>query len=138
HYQYTISCFPTALHFPLVWITQNPLDSKLFAGELRDITGRHDFSCFSIPRHDGRTTECMVSRAELEVRKSRFQIHLEANRFLHKMVRSIVGACYDVARKNRSPGLIKSIFSNEFDGEHTWAPSCGLCLKKVSYPDYEF
>jgi tRNA pseudouridine38-40 synthase len=133
HYQYCIARKPTALYGHLVWSVNMCLDRELFLQELREILGTHDFNRFSIPRHDGKSTECHVSRAELEEKGNLLIVHIEADRFLHKMVRSIVGACFDVARKRHAPGLIKAIFTNEFTGEHTWAPSTGLCLKEIGY-----
>jgi tRNA pseudouridine38-40 synthase len=138
YYTYTISLKSTALYHDLVWTVNYRLSPELLAAELDQVKGRHDFRAFSIPRNDGKSTECQISRAELEVRNSLFIIHMQADRFLHKMVRSIVGACYDVSRKYHSPGLIKSIFEKKFEGEHTWAQSSGLCLKKVGYSDYEY
>ena len=63
---------------------------------------------------------------------------LEANRFLHKMVRSIVGACFDVARGALPGTLIRDILAGSYPGERTWAPAHGLCLEKVVYRDYEY
>jgi tRNA pseudouridine38-40 synthase len=133
YYQYKISLKPTALEFPLVWIVHYPLDIKLFSDELSCVIGKHDFKSFCIPRNDGKSTECEIFRADLELKEEQLIIHIEGNRFLHKMVRSIVGTCYDVARKHHSAGLIKAIFNQSFNGERTWAPACGLCLKKVEY-----
>ena len=45
---------------------------------------------------------------------------LSADRFLHKMVRSIVGACFDVARGARPPGLAQGILDDTYRGEWTW------------------
>jgi tRNA pseudouridine38-40 synthase len=63
---------------------------------------------------------------------------LEANRFLHKMVRSIVGACFDVARGALPETLTRDVLAGNHKGERTWAPAHGLCLEQVKYRDYEY
>ena len=137
-YVYTISTRPTALHSNQVWTVREFLDMDLLESELALIRGTHDFSAFSISRKDGKSTDCTILKSYSSSHQGKICIHLEANRFLHKMVRSLVGACYDVSRKHHAPGLINAIFSKEFEGERTWAPPYGLCLKKVRYLDYEY
>jgi tRNA pseudouridine38-40 synthase len=137
HYLYTIALRPSALDYGRVWASRFNLNPDRFHSELESVRGDHDFNRFSIPRHDGKSTRCRVNLAELEIHGDRFLIRIAADRFLHKMVRSIVGACYDVARNKKPCGLIKSILNEEFSGEWTWAPAHGLCLQRVKYKDYE-
>jgi tRNA pseudouridine38-40 synthase len=142
-YRYRIALRPTALFHHMSWHPGFPLDLELFRAELRDVIGPHDFVNFSVPREDGKSTACEVLRAEAESDGTFLIVTLSANRFLHKMVRSIVGASFDVARKAQPPGLIRRILAGEFGprgggGEWTWAPAQGLCLEKVAYGDYEY
>jgi len=137
-YRYTIIFRPSAIHYARTWYCPYTLDQDYFKSELKDTLGRHDFLGFSIPRMDGKSTDCIIYKAELEAREYRFQIILRGNRFLHKMARSIVGACYDVSRKKHAPGLTKSILQMNCRVERTWAPGIGLCLTKVGYKDYEY
>jgi tRNA pseudouridine38-40 synthase len=139
HYIYRISLRPRALNRHWVWEPPcKALDTGLMARELECINGSHDFLPFSIPRNDGKSTMCKINKTSLESADELILIHIEGDRFLHKMVRSIVGACVDVARKRFPPGLVNSIFKGTFNGERTWAPAKGLCLEKVGYSDYEF
>ena len=137
-YRYRIALRPTALDRAQAWDCGYVLDVARFRAELRDVCGSHNFVNFSVPRKDGKSTDCDVLRADAESDEMFLTVHIEANRFLHKMVRAIVGACFDVARKARPPGLIKRIREGTYDGEWTWAPARGLCLEKVAYRDYEF
>lgn len=138
YYRYRIALRPIALHAETAWICNFPLDVGLFARELNQVIGLHNFANFSVARGDGKSEDCTVVRAEIELSGIFLFVHVEANRFLHKMVRAIVGAGFEVARKRRAPGLVQSILSGGFDGEWVWAPPGGLCLEKVKYSDYEY
>jgi tRNA pseudouridine38-40 synthase len=137
-YRYRIALRPTALHGHISWFPGMPLDPVRFRGALEDVVGTHDFINFSVPREDGKSTLCEVLRAEAESDGVFLTVTLEANRFLHKMVRSIVGASFDIARGAQPGTLMKDILAGTFQGERTWAPAHGLCLEKVAYRDYEF
>jgi tRNA pseudouridine38-40 synthase len=133
YYRYTLSLGPTALDKHRVWEVYGGVNPSWFRSELQSLLGTHDFNGFSIPRKDGKSTLCTLTRGDLEVEGSRWVVHIQGDRFLHKMVRSIVGACYDVARGKHSLGLVQSILTNTFSGERTWAPPQGLVLWEVGY-----
>lgn len=135
-YRYRIALRPTSLLGHISWYTGYPLDANLMAAELADSIGQRDFVNFSVPRDDGKSTECQVLRAEVQAETDFLIVTLEANRFLHRMVRSIVGASFDVARGALAPGLIRQVLAGTFGGERTWAPAKGLSLEKVKYADY--
>ncbi len=138
YYQFRLSRRRTALYHHLQWTYFVPLDKFLFNSELQSILGVHDFNHLSISRNDGKSTLCEVTRAELECTDAYWTVHIRANRFLYRMVRCIVGACYDVGRGKFPPGTIKKIMDGRFKGEWTWAPACGLTLIKVGYKDYAY
>ncbi len=137
-YRYRIALRPSALLGRVSWHPGLPLDPDRFRRALADVVGKYDFMNFSVPREDGKSTWCEVLRADAETDEAFLTVTLEANRFLHKMVRSVVGACFDVARGAHPVGLIKEILAGGFRGERTWAPAHGLCLERVKYSDYEY
>ncbi len=156
-YRYRIALRPTALHAHLSWHPGFPLSVARLADELRSVVGRHDFVNFCVPREDGKSTDCHLLRADaaivpmaggtpaagrsgagspgVEDGDGFLVITVEGDRFLHKMVRSIVGAAFDVARGAHAPGLSAAILAGTFKGERTWAPAKGLCLEQVKYAD---
>jgi len=136
-YLYRIARRPVALMRELSWHPGFPMDLELFRAELLKIIGKHDFVNFSLPRDDGKPTLCTLVRAEVESEGSFLHVRVEADRFLHRMVRSLVGACFEVARGMHAPGLVEAIFEGRFQGSRIWAPPQGLCLEKVTYPDYD-
>jgi tRNA pseudouridine38-40 synthase len=137
HYVYRIALRPVALLDGISWHPPWPFDSAVFTAELRSALGKRDFLSFSIPRHDGKSTLCDLTSVETARAGAFFEVRITADRFLHKMVRSLIGAAFDVARGAREPGMIHAILEGRFDGERFWAPSKGLCLEKVRYPDYD-
>ena len=137
-YRYRIALRPTALFAATSWHPGMPIDQDRFRAALADVIGTHDFVNFSVPRDDGKSTACEVLRAEAGDDAAFLIVTLEANRFLHKMVRSIVGAAFDVARGAIPEGSLREILGGRFARERTWAPAQGLCLEKVAYKDYEY
>lgn len=165
YYQYHISTrrSPTRRH--TVFPAPARFDPFLLAAELANAVGRNDFANFCIPRDDGKSTSCRVLRADVEERRTDglFIVHLEADRFLHRMVRALVGAAFEVARGRLAPGLVAERLrtaaetgtgpgasragteaprtgpgSQNGDGPFYWMPAPGLCLEKVRYDDFEF
>ncbi len=136
-YVYRIALRPVALLDPISWYPPWPFDPGLFTAELKTALGKHDFLSFSIPRNDGKSTLCDVNLVETRQEGPILEVRIRADRFLHKMVRSLIGASFDVARGAQQPGLIRAILEERFDGERFWAPPRGLCLEKVRYPDYD-
>jgi tRNA pseudouridine38-40 synthase len=134
-YLYRIALRPVALLAPVSWHPAWPFDARLFAAELKSALGKRDFLNFSVPRDDGKSTLCDLLRADTERAGAFLHVHIEADRFLHKMVRSLIGAAFDVARGAHASGLVAAILENRFEGERFWAPPQGLSLEKVSYPD---
>ncbi len=135
-YLYRIALRPVALLHALSWHPGYPLNLELLQAELQSALGKHDFVHFSVPRHDGKSTQCNLLRAEARQDGAFLDIHVEADRFLHKMVRSLVGAAVEVARGAHPPGLIRAVLEGRFQGTRIWAPPRGLCLEKVKYSDY--
>lgn len=136
-YLYRIALRPMALMRELSWHPGFAMDADLFQSELRTALGDNDFVNFSVPRDDGKSTRCHLIRADAVREEDMLLVRIEANRFLHKMVRSLVGASFDVARSIHPPGLIQAVLQGEFQGTRMWAPPQGLCLEKVAYPDYD-
>jgi tRNA pseudouridine38-40 synthase len=136
-YVYRVALRPVALLDPVSWNPPWPFDPELFVAELKTALGKHDFLSFSVPRNDGKPTLCDVNLVQATRAGAFLEARIRADRFLHKMVRSLIGASFDVARGAQAPGLIRAVLEGRFDGERFWAPPRGLCLEKVGYPGYD-
>jgi tRNA pseudouridine38-40 synthase len=94
-------------HF-LAW-ERHPLDAEAMARAGRVLLGEHDFSAF-------RTVHCQAPHARrelqaLEVRREGEELifELQANAFLHHMVRNIVGTLLEVGRGDRPEAWVGDV-----------------------------
>ena len=137
YYQYTLYTRPVALAREYGWeCGRVPLGIDIMEAEAKSFIGTHDFNDFSIPRHDGKSTECILTEFRLERRDHVLIWHIKGNRFLHRQVRSMMGMLFDVGRGRHKPFSVEAIFAHTFKGERTWAPPQGLVLENVEYADY--
>jgi tRNA pseudouridine38-40 synthase len=119
------------------WPVGRPIDTSLLSAAARPLLGEHVFRAFAVkgtaPADD--THACVIARAEWEIGPSDAVFHVEANRFLHHMVRFLVGTMVDVASGRRPltdiPALLAAPTNDETSAP---APPDGLCLEAVTYP----
>jgi tRNA pseudouridine38-40 synthase len=102
--------------------------------------GKHDFSSFSkenpaVPDH-----VCEVRESCFEIHEDYYLYRIRATRFLHNMVRRIVGALVNISHMELEPELILQ-WLEEKQARQTLifpAPPQGLYLKDVVYPPEKF
>jgi tRNA pseudouridine38-40 synthase len=102
------------------------------------LLGSHDFSAFCIAASGTRNRRCAVERALWvpEERPGDWRFEMEANRFLHGMVRAVVGTLVDVGTGRREEGdVIAALESRDRRRAGRSAPAYGLILERVDYPD---
>ena len=108
------------------------LEAMQRAGSL--LTGRHDFSSFAAAGCTVQNKYREISHSVLKRRGSMLTYRVEANGFLHHMVRNIVGTLVEVGFGKRSAGQIPALLAA---GDRTQAgptaPPQGLCLARVWY-----
>ena len=141
-YEYTLYAAP--VRQPLLnkyaWhVPANLFDLEAIQRAASILVGTHDFATFGQPPQ-GENTVRVVNRSELLVMpgsKPDTQVvryRIEANAFLYRMVRRIVGALVRVGSGNLSVEEFEAAF-RAADG--TWpnptAPAHGLCLVEVTY-----
>ena len=135
YYVYTIFTRPVALLRDFGWeIGHLPIDYDLMQREAKSFIGEHDFIRFCIPRNDGKSTLCNLTRFELiKVSDYMGQWHIQGNRFLHRLLRAMVGSLFDVGPGRYPEGTVNEIFADRFKGERTMAPPQALVLEDVIY-----
>ena len=128
YYVYSIFTRPVALLRDFGWeIGHLPIDYDLMQREAKSFIGEHDFIRFCIPRNDGKSTLCNITRFELvQVSDYMVQWHIQGNRFLHRQVRAMVGTLFDVGRGRYPEGTVKEIFADRFKGARKMAPPPAL------------
>jgi tRNA pseudouridine38-40 synthase len=123
---------------PYCWAILKPLDMAAVRVAAAVLEGRHDFKAFSAlnGREPGEVSGTVRSlrRLQVGVRGRRVRVTAEADGFLYKMVRSLVGAIVAAGEGKLTAGEIRSILSS---GVRTapiqTAPAQGLFLQRVLY-----
>ena len=122
------------------WLLHHPhsLDVALMKKAAEFLIGCRDFSSFSVNVRDeeGRKKNAVRTMRKIKILKKGplITIQLEADGFLYRMVRSIVGTLIKVGEKKMSIGDFKKVINKKnraFAGQ-TVLPQ-GLCLMKVTY-----
>ena len=101
---------------------------------LNFLLGEHDFSSFKSSGTLNPSKVCFITRAEVEKLGDRVFIHLEGNRFLYNMVRTIVGTLLEIEGHHLPVEHMKEVLEakNRRKAGQTVSPF-GLTLMKVSY-----
>jgi tRNA pseudouridine38-40 synthase len=121
------------------WAYPRPLDRSRLAAETAAIVGEHAFRAFAVrgtaPEPDDH--RCAVREARWEEGSGTLAFCVEANRFLHHMVRFLVGTLLDVASGRREPGTTARLLAAPTnDDVSPPAPAHALFLERVTYPDH--
>jgi tRNA pseudouridine38-40 synthase len=119
------------------WPVGRPLDIARLADAAALLPGRHVFRAFAVkgtaPAEDDHT--CHVTRAEWSLDGTDAVFHVEANRFLHHMVRFLVGTMVEIAAGRRPAADLPALLSAPTNDETSPpAPPDGLVLEQVTYP----
>ncbi len=134
-YRYQISTRRTAFFKRLVWWVRQPLDLAAMQQAATALVGRHDFSSYADRVEEQREPRVRVREASL--RKSDFLITftIEADHFLPRMVRRIVGVLVQIGLGRLPVEALARFLATPVDDPAQWtAPPSGLFLEKVIYP----
>ena len=130
-YQYRILINPSPLRQRFAWVVKYNLDLLKMRSAAKLFLRNKDFSIFcKVKDKDGQ-----VKMDSIRIKKigDEILISIEANRFLYKMVRRIVGALTDVGRRHRSLDDIKNSVKSIKHRTLMCAPAQGLILVQVKY-----
>ncbi|MDR2694372.1 MAG: tRNA pseudouridine(38-40) synthase TruA [Chitinispirillales bacterium] len=137
-YIYYFSDRKSPINYKRVWMIYYPVDWERIASEAKHIVGRHDFTAFCASGADSDDKECDVASAALSLGENGVRTFtIEANRFIYKMVRSLVGTLVDIGRGRLSAAMDAIIGSRDRSMAGETAPACGLVLEWVGYPPAE-
>jgi len=133
-YSYRIATTPTPFGRDRHWQVFEPLDSALLSAAAAIVVGEHDFSgfCRSESRKDD--NRCRVSESRWQRDEGVFLYWICADRFLHEMVRLLVGTMVDIGRGHFSLERMTEILESgdvRLCGDA--APAHGLTLELVEY-----
>jgi tRNA pseudouridine38-40 synthase len=119
----------------IAWHVPAPLDLTAMRTALAALRGRHDFSAFCAAAGTAAPPVCTVHAVHIVRRRERVAILISADRFLHHMVRNIVGSVVDVGRGAQRAGWLGDVLaSGDRARAGPTAPAHGLVLVRVRYP----
>jgi tRNA pseudouridine38-40 synthase len=120
---------------PFCWSVRPPLDFAAMRAAAAVLRGRHDFRAFSASGGEEREDTVRDLR-RLEVRGSgrRWRVVAEADGFLYRMVRSLVGALVAAGKGKVTPAeLAQMVQDRQRPPAVVSAPAAGLFLWRVHY-----
>jgi tRNA pseudouridine38-40 synthase len=121
---------------PFEWALGKALDIELLRAAARVVRGEHDFRAFAA-KADKPHHRCHLILAEWELRPASqgVSFHVEADRFLQRMVRMLVGTMVDIGLGRRPLEDMSSLLLRT-DNQDTSppAPPQGLYFAAATYP----
>ncbi|MCX7726049.1 MAG: tRNA pseudouridine synthase A, partial [Chitinispirillaceae bacterium] len=136
-YSYFLASRKLPLLYKRAWMIKGSVDWDKITEEINYLKGEHDFSSFCASGSDSDTKICKVSYVSFEKRDGYFVFSIEADRFLYKMVRSIVGTLVDIGRGKLSRNISEIIEKKDRKYAGMTAPAWGLVLENVIYAEVE-
>jgi tRNA pseudouridine38-40 synthase len=119
----------------LAW--NRPADLTRMNAAAAAVTGEHSFRAFAVkgtaPEKDDH--HCHVSRAAWRAREGGLAFDITANRFLHHMVRFLVGTMLEIGEGRREPVVMSELLAQDDNHKVSQpAPPHALFLERVEYP----
>lgn len=132
-YQCNIQDLSSLLYRNQCWVLKS-LDITKLNDVAKIIIGKHDFLSFSKFRKEIKNTICIISESKWH-KENQFIIYdIKGNRFLHHMVRYLVGSMIAVSEGKISIPEFMNLLNNPRKEVRIFkAPPEGLILKKVLY-----
>jgi len=133
-YKYRLYRGRTALSKRYVWEVLYSVNLDKIRKATEEIQSEHDFSSFCVAESAKDNSVCNVTLASWEEYGDELLLKIEANRFLHTMVRSLVGTLVEVGRGYFSVEDFSDIMkAKDRRKAGPTAPACGLHLVEVKY-----
>jgi tRNA pseudouridine38-40 synthase len=137
-YHYVIYNHPIRpTHFPqgVLWYPYL-LNEKLMQAGADYLVGTHDFSAFRDKECQAKHPIRTIHRIDIQRYGHLIVLDIQANAFLHHMVRNIVGTLLPVGQAFKAPIWVDAVLSAQKRSEAgVTAPAQGLYLTAVNYPE---
>ncbi len=135
-YHYYLSPRRTALWRNFCWQFFQPFDTHILHRLAKQVIGEHDFGAFSRVAVQSGHKRCWVYESRWFQQGEMWVYRIAANRFLHGMVRTLVGTMMEVARGKMTEEQFRSLFEvRDRKAAGPAAPARGLILEAVEYDE---
>jgi tRNA pseudouridine38-40 synthase len=137
-YHYYASGQPRALGRATRSLVRPEPDWQAMNEAARQLLGTHHFGAFCLAQSATENRVCTLERARWieEERPGDWRFEIAADRFLHGMVRAIVGTLLEVGYGRRDGSALADVVATrDRRAAGPAAPPHGLVLEHVSYPD---
>ena len=132
-YRYQVYKGSSILYRNQAWLI-NDIDVSLLRLVSKIILGEHDFLSFSKYRADQKNTRSIIFESNWQDNESMLTYEISGNRFLHHMVRYLVGTMVQVSRGQFTIEQFRSLLHEpQKNVQIHLAPACGLILLRVEY-----
>ena len=136
HYRYRLVDHPVAVERRTSLRVFPPPNVDRMREAAARLPGHRDFASFASSVEPGESTECILEKVELTPAGEFLNVDVTANRFLRKMVRTLVGTLLEIGWAKRPPEWIDEVLAarNRRAAGPVVAPQ-GLFLMGVDYPE---
>jgi tRNA pseudouridine38-40 synthase len=132
-YRYRVLEGRSPIRSRYVWEYPRPLDGEILEELSLAIKGTHDFSSLSVKTPAGKG-KVNVKRAKWVKKGDEWHFIIEADRFLYKMVRILVGLQVSIASGRTPKEVLLEALEEGKKPRIMMAPPQGLSLVEVKYP----
>lgn len=122
---------------PYEWALGRALEPERLATAAAPILGEHDFRAFALSGQEKPHYRCTIREARWEPRPDGmgYRFHIAADRFLHQMVRMLVGTMVDIGLGRRDAHDMALLLARTDNSETSApAPPQGLYFLAAEYP----
>ena len=140
-YRYLLAREKSAIYRELRWENPVEIDFKRLQEAAAMIIGEHDFGPFCVVASLKEDNRCRIEQSKWRAMGPLWVYEIRGNRFLHSMVRSLVGSMVNLASIKQDNNMhnltlerFGSIIAAQSDERVVFtAPACGLYLVQVGY-----
>ena len=117
------------------WRVFPAVDGEMLHPLAAMLLGKFDFAAFGSPPRSGGSTERLMMQASWRKQEDEWLFEVQANAFLYHMVRRLVLAQVVIAQRKVPVEKFARALAEQVEITSGIAPSNGLTLIEVSYPD---
>ncbi len=135
-YLYFISKRPTPFDYQHVWAYHYDLNVNRLNEISAPLKGAHNFASFTKLAKERDKYDCNITALKWNGIKDRIVLYIEADRFLHGMVRAITGTAISIHQEGGDAEKMLAVLeARDRKAAAMSAPANGLLLYKVRYPE---